>query len=101
MKRIKVNGPVVFKMAGKDMLFRPGQSYDVRDDVANHPWLSNQISERVDLEPDLPAEPEQTGEPEQTAEPVQEPESDQAPDKQETKRARTKRISKPVSDVSS
>lgn len=85
MKRIKVNGPVVFKMAGKDILFRPGRPYDVRDDVANHPWLSNQISERVDLEP------------EQTAE----PESDQAPDKQETKRARTKRISKPVSDVSS
>lgn len=91
MKRIKVNGPVVFKMAGKDILFRPGRPYDVRDDVANHPWLSNQISERVDLEPDLPAEPEQTAE----------PESDQAPDKQETKRARTKRISKPVSDVSS
>lgn len=97
MKRIKVNGPVVFKMAGKDILFRPGRPYDVRDDVANHPWLSHQISERVDLEPDLPAEPEQTAEPELTVE----PESDQAPDKQETKRARTKRISKPVSDVSS
>lgn len=76
MKRIKVTGPVVLMTSEGSMVFRPGQSYDVSDEVEDHPWLSNHLLERLDLE------------------------SDQAPAKQETKRARTKRISKPLSDVS-
>lgn len=75
MKRIKVKSLVDFRCASGVMHFAPGASYDVDDSVADNVWLAQYIADKADLEA-----PSTT------------------PTK-EVKRARRKRVQKPLPGV--
>lgn len=99
MKRITVRCPLVLNMNSQQFVFKPGQTYEVEDAVAAHPYLQKHLATFIDITPLAKEKPTKEPEPEVKEKSV-EAEEKPAPKKNAKKTATVKEAENAVESAS-